>query len=711
MLIQAIEFKFRAQSIPKHLELKTGIMGIETAESDRFYKNICFLTRSTFQESGSENRSSTLAIELEKLMATIIFDENEAPVYLNLLPGKHDTRFEINRKFLSSFPFANADFYIMNKSRKDWILNFITTPFGTDPAEIADELQAFFYESSCASLPELADLTRKIMLEMDAKNLITTALISALNQLEHARENFQNQTILQDHYSELCEKLTHTEQKLTRFSKQNQDYRAKLKRIKNQEKQVLQLHDSLAVRNDLATKLADLKKIQRLYEQKVELENRQNYFRNELIQEQKIKDRLQLEIERIGDIAALELDIQDQEADFESFVIETEEWLSRANEELIKIKKNGLRLKKELETAKLVASGTLKEVALLEEKLTQLRQLYSEKTKEYADTISRLKSYKSKEKKFEKLRNELQINKETIAKKKVMMSKCEERYQMLQQSLTAIVNKLAAIGSVDFDAAEYENISTELARQEKLLSHLQKLNEEKKLKPQYEIQSTSNDLQVEELVNRAAGLRKEIEELPFVETEFDSSRDRYDKRRAERDSLQQKLADTIAVVQRLEQKIEELQAQLLKQKHVQPQLAEAVKTQFNELMDRGQTFLNNLFRTSDLVKSPTMDTLDLRSCAEPNWWSSLPMAKMRLAQLCLSFACREMLAERGVRLPQFLIIDDGIAPETAEGRFRHQPILNFLQRYYAQVFFISKSINQNAVLNSRYNPVLNFKTE
>lgn len=549
---------------------------------------------------------------------------------------------------------------------------------------------------------ELQKLCKIIRTERDAQSLILESMAEATINHDNIHDLFQEQTIIREKYNHVLEQQKHSQEKCLQLKNDVRNCQQKLRVISRQQNQVHELPAVMEQLELLEQKVKFWEEEKKRFDISKTLVEQMNFYQNECDSDELIIRRLQKEIAEIGDLDLFEEDIQDQQADFDSFVRETSDWLAHAAQNLEKTTLKGKALRKKYETMKSKKSHSQINLSELEYMLQALRKEFIGQKVTYDTTCQNLEKFKQKEIKLKNLRKDLLSKKKQRKGNENEIAKLQERIADSQNVLIKLKEETTKLGEIDYDANVHGNDLGTLKQQRKIFSHLQKIAADVVKKEHYErvLEELSNELTVttEILQFQAA----ELENVAYNQEVFEEIKGKYDLSRANLSKIHKKFSETKNALHAAEESLlNKLQSKKRDAKW-QRDIATSERDIFAALVEKATICMDALLASANQKVNSDNTKLDLNLSRDAGWWQSLPTPRKRLAQLCLSFACRSLLHDQQIQVPQFLVLDDSLAPEFEYDRFRHKPVFQYLQKYFSQIIFIAHGVKQKTVFKAIY---------
>ncbi len=701
MVIQSIAYKFKAQAETVVHDLTKGAIAIETTEPAHLLQLMqkvipCFLSDSWIKSADAEffQKFDTFRIAF-KLKA------EEKPLFCDILSGQYNVHVEDISAFLLAPAREDCRILFLEHQQIQEIIQAIVMPYNVNFPVFFKLLQAVFKQNSHHSNPGLKKLQQSLYREKDTFLLLATRLNAVEQQCAATKHKLQQQIDLRDRYEKIDETNQLLQEKISAMSRSLRTCKSKLRKIKQQKKQLVKLAEIQKLSADLHAEKEKMSGEKERFEKRAALEKQQQYFQDEIAKDQQIISRLQREIAAIGDLPLLELEIEDRETTYRAFIGEATAWLDAVKPELANLEIKGRKIKEQQTALRNTANPDTGEIQNLEMELEELRRAYAEKKAEVKKTAAELVKIKKKENQLEYLRQELSEKREILVDKNTQTDIIQQRIQQLSDELQATEKKIAAIDPVEFDTAAFERICADLQQADKILTFLRQIKQESELESQYQTECCSLAQALETAHAECEKNSVALQSIGYDTQQYIACVDQFEQQSRIVDEIYQKLEATRSALFIAEKAYCSARGQRDLAVGEGGSAEETWEDHFRFIIDDAHHFIKLLWRQAGGDKKTPLLQLALDRCGDVTWWGKIPLPRKRLAQLSLSFACRNWLQENGLRTPQFLFIDDSLAAENIAGKFRHRPILQHLLHEYEQVFWASPSLPEENLIVAR----------
>ncbi|KAA3657311.1 MAG: hypothetical protein DWQ10_13595, partial [Calditrichaeota bacterium] len=315
-------------------------------------------------------------------------------------------------------------------------------------------------------------------------------------------------------------------------------------------------------------------------------------------------------------------------------------------------------------------------------------------------TLAALQKFREKEKGLHKLREDVNAKKHQKKTIEQQIKKVQQRLADSQITMQKLDRKLDAIGKIEYDAEIHDKTKKDLMHQKKILAHLHALAEESKNKSRYQ---KHQDQLIKDIASKQAELEKietDISTLHYSEETHDEVKDAYLSSQKKMNAMQEKLSGTERALREARQAF--LPAiTTLWTSHQFKKKTQSSKIKISKsIAQKCATFINSVLAYSGIDAKNAMNGIDFQRLDDPAFWKGVHPVKKRLVQLSLSFTIRQLLLEKEIAIPNFMIFDDSMAMENSGERFRHKLVLQYLQKYYSQLIFVSHPIKHGGDLTA-----------
>ncbi|MDZ7318883.1 MAG: SMC family ATPase [candidate division KSB1 bacterium] len=583
------------------------------------------------------------------------------------------------------------------------------------------EARLLGFKSSLKDEQTLKAQQKQLKLELSAaeqsKKELEAQLKQAQSRLQKLKIEFEKLSQLRDLYQQGVARIDKWRSRSQDFEARKQKALSQIEAIQKAEQELARLKPLLVDFNRIQREKDRLDKESTKYSQLKAKEAEKQRLSQRITREQFQLTRLEEELKGLAGIDQRVLEQEQKIAGLESTLDALRERLTeiRSRRETVEQKGKEIREKKE-QVEKLgrespcpICTRPLQDHydRVIEEFQAELNQL-RQKFLEYRATENQLKEESEKIaaliKTEQQLRDGLLQAQQQFREREKQRLQSRERLEDSVRSLNQLNAEISAIGKVDYDEQNHQELKKKLKQLTELRDQLLKYEEQVKRLPDEQQELEQINATLKDIAGEIELEQQRLAELNYDEHQFQQAKQAVDEQQLERDHLKEKthlaeqeiikiqrdkdhLHDELQTVQKLKEEIELLQESIVYLKALDHHLG--IFRQ--DLLGRIRPLIAS--RASELLQLTTQGRYSILELDEDyniflyDQAQRFPLVRFSggeqdLANLCLRIAISQVVAERAGRSQiNFIVLDEIFGSQDEQ---RKDLILNALQHLHSQ---------------------------
>ncbi len=572
---------------------------------------------------------------------------------------------------------------------------------------------------------EVQALTEQVKKEEEAEALAQKSVQKAKARFDQAKQEFERLSQLRDRHQQLDAEMGKCVSTQDATGRHLKDTRAELKKINKSKDDLKALQPHL---DRYETVKAEKEKLDA---QKARLENWQNlqeelkHQQEQADAERRIVEQARAALSQHGDPEVELKKLEEQQAQLDERITRLENEQKQANADCTAIEVQGTDLKTKLKNIEKLGQDSPCPVCTrplgehyssvkrhLETEIQTLRQQWKAANARRQQLEKDLSVLKDQKQELQKQKENLREAVARLQGERQRLQEAEKRYQQFDARVQELKKKIADLGEIEFDAAEYERVLQEFGKLQKIHERALTLQALIDREPDERRKAEELEQRLQQLEVQLSELKKQQEALQYDEKAFQKAKAEYDQALQHYNEVRDTLAEAgralAAARTRLHNAENELntvreQIQKTEELETEKRYYEALVEHFGRFRMHLASRLRPLIaaRASELLRMTTSGRYSLMELdeeysirivdqGETHKLQRFSGGEQDLANLCLRMAISQVVAERSGKSPvQFIVLDEVFGSQDQDRQQLIMQALLQLQSRFRQIFIIS----------------------